>query len=113
MYNIIFHKGKSVSYGEELLFVDQTLLPFDIRLESLETITEFVDGYHYPYAGMRIYMHRNNLGVLIGGFYLPMLMFSALSLISYLIKPEVVSISQAYIERTFFNSANVLKYEGF
>ena len=78
--------------------IDQSLLPFDITLEPMETISKSVDGFNYPYAGMRIYLVRQNMGLLAGGFYLPMFLFSTLSLISYLIKPEIVSLISKSIE---------------
>ena len=88
----IFYNDKSVTFGEEPLKIDQSLLPFDITLEPMKTILKYVDGFNYPYAGMRIYLVRHNMGLLAGGFYLPMFLFSTLSLISYLIKPEIVSL---------------------
>ena len=60
-------------------------------LESLEPFEKDVDGYNFSHVGMRIHMQRNNLGLLLGGFYAPMGLFSALSLISYTIDPDIVS----------------------
>ena len=71
--------------------VNQSLLPFKITLESLEPFEKDVDGYNFSHVGMRIHLQRNNLGLLLGGFYAPMGLFSALSLISYTIDPDIVS----------------------
>ena len=68
----------------------QSRLPFKITLDSLETFTVLEDGYNYSYAGIKINFTRNKLGVLAGGFYLPTLIFSLLTLLSFAINPDVV-----------------------
>ena len=72
--------------------MDQTLLPFDISFESLETKEHFLAGFNYSFAEMRIYLSRNNLKSLIGSFFVPTVMFSFLSLISFSINPDIVSL---------------------
>ena len=46
--------------------------------------------YDYPVTGIRIKLRRNQLGRLIGGFYVPTAIFSVLSMISFFINPDVV-----------------------
>ena len=46
--------------------------------------------YNYPVTGIRIKLRRNQLGRLIGGFYVPTAIFSVLSMISFFIHPDVV-----------------------
>ena len=87
----IDYKNKSLSYGEEMLHIKQSRLPFDITLESLESFEHIQGGSTFSYAGMRIYLTRNDFGVLIGGYYGPTIIFSMLSLVSYSIKADVVS----------------------
>ena len=83
-----------IKYGEHVLIhgqkpsqmeLEQSVLPFDITVESLDTFVKFIDGFNISHAGMKIRFSRNNLGLLLGGFYVPMAMFSILSLISYCI----------------------------
>ena len=71
--------------------MQQSRLPFKITLEPLAEFTVIEDGYRYSYTGIKIVFQRNNLGVLEGGFYFPTLVFSLLSLLSFAIKPEMVS----------------------
>ena len=88
----INYKDQSVSHDEGLLQIEQTRLPFEIALESLEPF-EYIEGeYKYSYAGMRLHLTRNDFGTLIGGYYGPTIIFSMLSLVSYSIKADVVSI---------------------
>ena len=87
----IDYKNQSLSYGEGLLLMKQSRLPFDIALESLESFEYIQVGIKLSYAGMRIYLTRNDFGVLIGGYYGPTIIFSMLSLVSYSIKADVVS----------------------
>ena len=93
--------------------VEQSRLPFKITLEPLAEFTVIEDGYHYSYTGIKIVFQRNNLGVLEGGFYFPTLVFSLLSLLSFAIKPEMVSyciifsfILTVFQSRIFFSSLN-------
>ena len=88
---IIDHKNQSVSHDEGLLHMKQSRLPFHIALESLESFEYIQGGYKLSYAGMRIYLTRNDFGVLIGGYYGPTIIFSMLSLVSYSIKADIVS----------------------
>ena len=73
-------------------------------MESLDEFHIFEDGYNYPFTGIKLVFTRNNLGLLAGGFYFPTLVFSLLSLLSFAIKPEVVS----YYIIFFIHSNNIL-----
>ena len=85
------YKNLSVSHDEGLLHMEQSHLPFDIVLESLEPF-EYAEGkYLFSYVGMRLHLTRNDFGVLIGGYYGPTAIFSMLSLVSYSIKADIVS----------------------
>ena len=71
--------------------MQQSRLPFNITLESLEELPILEEGRNHSYTGVKMVFRRNNLGRLAGGFYFPTLVFSLLSLLSFAIKPEVVS----------------------
>ena len=71
--------------------VQQSRLPFEITLESLGEVPSLEEGLNFSYAGIKMIFKRNNLGLLASGFYFPTLVFSLLSLLSFAIKPEVVS----------------------
>ena len=47
----------------------------------------------YPLTGMIIKMKRKSLGLLLGGYYYPTTAFALLSMISFLINPDIVSIA--------------------
>merc|ERR1712051_171217 len=89
---IIDHENRSVRHHDGLLHMRQSRLPFDISLESLEPFEYVQRGLTFSYAGMRIHFTRNDFGVLIGGYYGPTAIFSMLSLVSYSIKADIVSI---------------------
>ena len=63
---------------------------FKIEVETKKPWDIEIDGYNYSHTGMRIHLYRHDLGLLMGGFYLPMALFSTLSLISFAVNPEVV-----------------------
>ena len=71
--------------------MQQSRLPFKITLESLGELPILEEGRNHSYTGVKMVFRRNNLGLLAGGFYFPTLVFSLLSLLSFAIKPEVVS----------------------
>ena len=50
--------------------------------------------FSYPVTVIRIKLKRNQLGILIGGFYVPTAIFSVLSMISFFINPDVVCWNQ-------------------
>ena len=74
-----------------MLKLDDTGLPFDVSIESLEPFAHFQAGFNYSFTGMRIYLSRNEFGQLIGGYYGPTFLCSLLSQISYAINTDIVS----------------------
>ena len=71
--------------------MNQTRLPFDISLESLESFELDQAGFRYSFASFRMILKRNKIGQLFGGFFVPTAMFAILSLISFTINPDIVS----------------------
>ena len=57
---IISYQDQEIRYGEGLLQLNQSRLPFDISLESLTPFEQTEIGYKYSFAGMRIHLARNN-----------------------------------------------------
>ena len=47
---IIYSKGL-ISQGIQPLLVNQSLLPFEISVESLPAWDNLIDGYNYSHAG--------------------------------------------------------------
>ena len=81
---------EKVDYGEGLLKVKQSRMPFDISLENLAPFLYEESGFNYSYAGVRIHLTRNDFTLLIGSYYGPTIIFSMLSLVSYSIKSDIV-----------------------
>ena len=65
---------------------------FEFEFKFLSTF-EKTDAYNYTssYVGIEIKMKRITLGELLSGYYYPMAAFASLSMISFLINPDVVS----------------------
>ena len=69
-------------------------LPHPFQFEfNLNPALEKWSAYNYSYshAGMEIKMKRKSLGKLLSSYYYPMAAFALLSMISFLIKADVVS----------------------
>ena len=87
---IISYQGQDLNYGEGLLYLNQSRLPFDISLESLKPFVHTRAGYNFSYSGMRIHLARKNFALQIGSYYGPTLVFAMLSLVSYSIPADIV-----------------------
>ena len=88
---IMEHKGQ-YSNGMNGLEVKSKRLPFTIKLTTLEAFIINIEGYDCHTAGLTIHLSRKDLGVLTGSFYGPTAIFAFLSMISFIISPDAVSI---------------------
>ena len=88
----IRYQNQNVENQEEIIHIEQSDLPFYIELERLERFNLTRTGYNYSSTGMRIHIERNKLGLLIGGYYGPTTIFVLLSLVSYSIDADMVSL---------------------
>lgn len=113
------YKGEVHSYGDAPIEKRLTKAPYDIRLESMSPFLHFEAGYVYSYAGMKMHLKRNSLGLLLGGFYGPTAIFTILSLISFSIDPDVVPgrlgllVTLYLICSNVYNSLKAPKKRGF
>ena len=89
IYNDIKH-----SLGDDPIIVGNSNLPFTFHLSSLESYewTDPNDGatVSYSFTGLVMKISRKSYGKLLSGYYYPMAAFAVLSMISFLIKPDVV-----------------------
>ena len=90
------YEKKKVELGQGHLKMEKLSLPFDVSLESVEPFYHFQAGFTYSFTGMKIYLTRNDFGQLIGGYYGPTFLFSLLSLMSYTIHTDVVSLQTSF-----------------
>ena len=88
--NIIYGDVKT---REGSINIKNLTFPFDLKIESQHAFMRVnkLDDKTHSYTGMCFTMRRNSYGQLFGGFYFPTLSFAVLSLVSYLIKPDIVS----------------------
>ena len=84
----MFNETKSKS---GILHIESTNVPYDIKVESISPFNYTMNGWNYSYVGVRMYLHRNNLGLLIGSFFGVTAIFSILSLLSYNVPIEKVN----------------------
>ena len=97
---IILLEVAHITYGnmttnEGLISLKHLPFSFDLKIESQPSFEKVkkLDGkaYSFSYTGICFTMNRNSYGQLLGGFYYSTLSFAVLSLVSYLIKPDIVS----------------------
>ena len=86
----IIYGNETHTFGENPIIIHH--LPFEIQLETLPAFKKVDPIYDnaYSYTGMVIRLRRNSLGELFSGYYFPTGSFALLSIISFLIKPDMV-----------------------
>jgi hypothetical protein len=73
------------------LILDDLSLPFGLEMEVLPIKENDNGGYNVSKAGILIRIERQSLGQLLSGYYYPTTSFALLSMVSFLIDPNVVS----------------------
>ena len=78
--------------GDDPIILDH--LPFELKLTSLPSFNKIGgSGQAISTTGMHLKMKRKDFGKLLASYYYPMASFAVLSLISFLINPDIVSYS--------------------
>ena len=93
------YKGMCKTFEEDewLSLPQQHGLPYTFRLKNMGSNNSSLGNddnyYNFPWSvsTIRVFLHRNSLGLLIGSFYLPTGMFGFLSIGSYIINPDMVN----------------------
>ena len=89
---IIYENLPPHSFGENPIILRDLPHPYEFEFQFKPAFQKFnADNYSTSYSGMEIKMKRNTLGELLIGYYYPMAAFAFLSMISFLINPDVVS----------------------
>ena len=86
----IYYADDITSQGKDSIFIDDLALPFEFELESL-AVKQNSFNFNVSSIGILIRMRRNSLGQLLSGYYYPTASFALLSMVSFLIDPDVVS----------------------
>ena len=88
---VIAYGDSETGVGDPPIILDHLPFPFEFQLESLPAFEKVYDDLNFSYTGMLLKMRRKSLGQLLSGYYYPTASFAFLSMISYLINPEIVS----------------------
>ena len=81
--------------GDDPLILYDLGLPYEFELEALPTKEMDIDyNYNVSQAGMVIKIKKRSLGQLLSGYYYPTASFAMLSMVSFLIHPDVVRETQ-------------------
>ena len=89
-YGISFD-GPSTRVGDEALILEDLALPFGFKLEVLPIKEMDTGNYNISFAGILMRLERKSLGQLLSGYYYPTTSFALLSMVSFVINPDVVS----------------------
>ena len=101
-------KGKNnVSIGAKAMNIPTKRLPYTIYVESLNTSIFYDINRKRSATGVRFHFARNSIGLLLGGYYVPTGIFASLSLVSFIIKPEIVPGRMGLLITLFLISTNV------
>ena len=103
----VFNGPNNVSIGEGLMNIPNKRLPYTISVESLNTSIIYTLNRKRSATGVRFHFARNSIGLLLGGYYVPTGIFASLSLVSFIIKPEIVPGRMGLLVTLFLISTNV------
>ena len=85
----------STESGGEPIILDNLPFPFEFQLVVLPNFEVKTNRRNnlvtFSYTGIALRMRRKSLGQLLSGFFYPSAAFALLSMISFLIKPDMVS----------------------
>ena len=99
MAPIVVQQGnEEIKLGDEEMEFHSQRLPFQITVQSLNTSIVKSMVWLRSGAGVRFRFARNSIGLLLGGYYGPTATFALLSMVSYIIKPEIVSLFPQKVE---------------
>ena len=89
----IMYGNESTRVGHPHITISDSVLPFIFELKALLSFNkQFVrDKPNKSFTGMIMTLKRKSLGRLMTGYYYPTTAFALLSMISFLIDPDVVS----------------------
>ena len=89
----IIYRDISHSLGDDPIIIENSNLPFKFHLNTMASYEkkDLVDGYFYSFTGLVMNISRKSYGKLLSGYFYPMAAFALLSMISFLIKPDMVS----------------------
>ena len=82
---------KTTRLNEKPIILNRLYQSYELTLESLPTVDFTVDRKNYSSTGIKFLLIRKSLGHLASGYFYPTGSFAFLSLISFLVKPEIVS----------------------
>ena len=86
----IYVNSSSTNLTETPLSIETYRLPYAITVESIPTGITLNEKWSYINSGIVFNIRRNDIGQLIGGFFGPTAIFTFISLVSFLIDPDVV-----------------------
>ena len=89
--SIVNYANSETAPNNSKIVMGDLNLPFEITVESIQVFDDKCYGsYTCSYTGMVMKIKRTSLGQLWTGYFIPTGIFSLFSMISFLIKPEVV-----------------------
>ena len=88
---VFYGDTKTVERNKPIL-INGLSLPFEFELEALpiKQKVSFDGSLNYSFPGILIKMKRNSYGQLLSGYFYPTASFALLSMLSFLIQPDVV-----------------------
>ena len=87
----IVYDDRTTRDGAASILIDDLPYPFEFEIQSIPTFNRTIADWTYSSTGMLLIIKRKSFRKLISGFYYPTAAFALLSMISFLIKPDVVS----------------------
>ena len=87
----------SVIYGNDKQGINSYIVlnnlpfPFEFKLQALPAFVKSDPYFNYSFTGIQIRLERNSLELLLSSYFFPTGSFALVSMVSFLINPEIVS----------------------
>ena len=95
-YSILFNQTKVwrnsylIHNNKTSLYINDTTTPFNFKIDLKEPFRKDFLGENFDYTGFNITLTRKRLGTLMNTFYIPTALFAVVSMISFMIRPDIV-----------------------
>ena len=97
----IIHGNLSTTLGDDPIII-YNHTEFEIEVTALTPFQIPLEFAYYSQAGIHLKMRRKSVGKLLSGYFYPTASFAVVSMISFLIDPDVVSLStHCAVSRSF------------
>lgn len=101
-----YHNLNTNESGDPIMILDANI-PYNVKVWVKPSFTHEYNDNEYSSTGIVLVFYRKTLGHLLGSFYMPTLMFAAISTVSFFIHPSIVPGRMGMVVTIFLITSNI------